>query len=54
LVTSVPIYGVGSGKNYIFLGRVFADGPETNFRVTAPAGITKIEVDPYLTILRRP
>lgn len=54
LVTSVPIYGVSSGKNYVFLGRVFADGPESTFRVVAPAGITKIEVDPYLTILRRP
>jgi aminopeptidase N len=54
LVTSVPIYGVSSGKNYVFLGRVFADGPESAFRVVAPAGITRIEVDPYLTILRRP
>jgi hypothetical protein len=54
LVTSVPLYGASSGKNYIFLGRVFADGPESSFRVVAPAGVTKIEVDPYLTILRRP
>jgi hypothetical protein len=54
LVTSVPIYGVSSGKDYTFLGRVFADGPESSFRLVAPPGITKIEVDPYLTILRRP
>jgi hypothetical protein len=54
LVTSVPIYGVSSGKNYVYLGRVFADGPETTFRLIAPSGVTKIEVDPYLTILRRP
>jgi hypothetical protein len=54
LVTSVPIYGVGAGKSFVFLGRVFADGPETTFRLVAPAGITRIEVDPYLTILRRP
>jgi hypothetical protein len=54
LVTSIPIYGVASGKNYVFLGRVFVDGPESTFRITAPVGITKIEIDPYLTILRRP
>jgi hypothetical protein len=54
LVTSVPIYGVSSGKNYTYLGRVFVDGPESTFRLTAPAGVTRIEVDPYLTILRRP
>jgi hypothetical protein len=54
LVTSVPVYGVVSGKNYVFLGRVFADGPESTFRISVPAGIKKIEIDPYLTILRRP
>jgi len=54
LVTSVPIYGVLAGKNLTYLGRVFVDGPESTFRLTAPAGVTKIDVDPYLTILRRP
>jgi hypothetical protein len=54
LVTSVPIYGVSAGKTLTYLGRVFVDGPESTFRLTAPAGVTKIEVDPYLTILRRP
>ncbi len=54
LITSVPIYGVMAGKKYVFLGQVFADGPESNFRLNAPAGVNKIEVDPYSTILRRP
>jgi aminopeptidase N len=54
LVTSVPIYGVVKGNDLVYLGRIFADGPESPFRIKAPAGITKIELDPYLTILRRP
>jgi aminopeptidase N len=52
LVTSVPLYGVTAGGP-VFLGRVFADGPETQFRLTGPAGVRKIEVDPYHTVLRR-
>jgi hypothetical protein len=54
LITSVPIYGVGSGKALTLLGRVFADGETSTFRLTAPKGTRKIEVDPYFTILRRP
>lgn len=53
LVTSVPIYGMTAKKNLVLLGRIFADGPETTFRLTAPAGVRRIEVDPYDTILRR-
>jgi hypothetical protein len=53
LITSVPIYGIADGKNLLYLGRVFADGLESTFRLTAPANVSKIEVDPYLTILRR-
>jgi hypothetical protein len=54
LVTSVPIYGVTAKKEYVLLGRVFADGPETAFRFKVPAGVHRIEVDPYDTVLRRP
>jgi len=36
------------------LGRVFADGPETPFHVTAPAGTRKVVVDPDQTLLTRP
>jgi hypothetical protein len=52
LVTSVPVYASLSGKN-ILLGRVFADGPETQFRLGAPAGTHKIVLDPYQTVLAR-
>jgi hypothetical protein len=51
LVTSVPIYAVAAGKPPVLMGRVFADGPETSFRLTAPAGTHKLLLDPYRTIL---
>jgi hypothetical protein len=51
LVTSVPIYAVAAGKAPIFLGRVFADGLETSFRLSAPAGAHKLLLDPYMTVL---
>jgi hypothetical protein len=53
LVTSVPIYGITAGKGSVLLGRVFADGPETSFRLVGPAGVKKIELDPNHTVLRR-
>jgi hypothetical protein len=51
LVTSVPIYAVGSAKSLVFLRRVFADGAETSFRFSAPPGTHKLLVDPYNTVL---
>jgi hypothetical protein len=53
LVTSVPLYAVMAGKP-ILLGRVFADGEETSFRISAPAGAHKILLDPNGTILTGP
>jgi hypothetical protein len=53
LVTSVPIYAVSTGKP-LLLGRVFADGEESSFHLSAPAGTHKIEIDPYDTILTSP
>jgi hypothetical protein len=53
LVTVVPVYAVFAGKN-VLLGQVFADGPETTFRFSAPAGTRKIVLDPYQTLLTRP
>jgi Peptidase family M1 domain len=53
LVTVVPVYAVLAGKN-VLLGQVFADGPETNFHLSAPAGTRKIVLDPYQTLLTRP
>ena len=54
LVTSVPVYAVISGKPLQLLGRVFADGRESSFRLTAPAGTRKIQLDPYQTVLTSP
>jgi hypothetical protein len=52
LVTSVPVYGVaGVGKQLVFLGRVFADGEETTFRLDGPAGLRKVVLDPEQTVL---
>jgi hypothetical protein len=54
LVTSVPVYAVIAGKQPVFLGRVFADGQESSFRLAAPAGTHKIVLDPNETILTSP
>jgi len=50
LITSVPIYAV-AGASTFFVGRVFADGEETSFRLLTPAGTTRILLDPDHTIL---
>jgi hypothetical protein len=54
LVTSVPVYAMVSGKAPVLLGRVFADGPETSFRLSAPAGAHKLVLDPNGTLLTSP
>ena len=54
LVTSVPIYALQGGKQLVLLGRVFADGEESSFRLVAPAGVHKVVLDPYETVLTRP
>jgi len=54
LVTSVPVYGVAAGRQPVLLGRVFADGEESSFRISAPAGTHKIVLDPNETILTSP
>lgn len=52
LVTSVPVYAARANK-LEYLGRVFADGPEAVFHLTAPIGTRKIVLDPYETILAK-
>jgi Peptidase family M1 domain len=52
LVTSVPLYASVSGK-LVLLGRVFAEGHETQFRIAVPARSRKIVVDPEQTLLAR-
>ncbi len=54
LITSVPVYAAGPGKQMKLLGRVFADGEESTFHVMAPAGTHKIVLDPYATVLTAP
>jgi len=54
LVTSVPVYAVMAGKQPVLLGRVFADGDESSFHISAPAGTHKIALDPNETILTSP
>lgn len=53
LVTAIPIYGVNAAGKARFLSFVFADGEETEFKVSAPAGTRQILLDPENTILRR-
>lgn len=55
LVTAVPVYAVLPGRQApLLLGRVFADGVETSFHLSAPAGARKIVLDPNETILTSP
>ena len=51
LVTPVPVYANLGGKTTAFLGRVFADGAETTFRLNAPSGTRRILLDPHHTLL---
>jgi hypothetical protein len=51
LVTSVPIYAAARGKAPVFIGRVFADGAESSFRLSAPLGTRQLLLDPNRTIL---
>jgi len=52
LVTPVPLYAAHNGR-VMFLVRIFADGPETPFHLTAPAATRKIVIDPEQTLLAR-
>lgn len=54
LVTSVPVYASMGGRQMVLLGRVFADGEESTFHLSAPAGAHKIVLDPYETVLTSP
>ncbi len=53
LVTSVPVYAEGaSGRKLV--ARIFADGPQTKFRVAVPKDTKKLVLDPNGTLLTRP
>jgi hypothetical protein len=52
LVTSVPVYAAVAGRT-VLIGRVFADGPETLFHLTAPSGTRRVVLDPNQVLLTR-
>ncbi|MBA3913421.1 MAG: hypothetical protein H0X25_06110 [Acidobacteriales bacterium] len=52
LITPVPLYA-NTSAGRVYLGRVFADGPDTPFHFSAPPGTRNVMVDPYETILSR-
>src|SRR6266404_4957970 len=52
LVTSIPLYASISGKT-VFVGQIFAEGKETQFHISAPAGARKLLIDPEQTLLSR-
>lgn len=52
LVSSVPIYAT-VGSKAVFVGRIFAEGPETPFKLSAPQGARRVAVDPGQTLLSR-
>ncbi|HVP42672.1 MAG TPA: M1 family aminopeptidase [Terriglobales bacterium] len=62
LVTPVPVYARvlsrsrdgAQDEKLVYLGRVFADGPETTFHFAVPTGTRNLALDPYGTILRQP
>ncbi len=54
LVTSIPLYAKAPGGKPVYLGRVFADGPETEFHLPVPTGTHALLIDPHQTVLTRP
>jgi aminopeptidase N len=52
-VTSVPLYAVTVSQGTVLIGRVYAEGRDSTFRLNAPAGTRRILLDPYQTVLRR-
>ena len=52
LVTSVPLYARMAGNRRVFITRIFADGAESAFRVSAPAGTLGLLIDPEQTVLK--
>jgi hypothetical protein len=52
LVTSVPIYAELADGKLAFVERVFADGAETELKLTVPPGTKSLVLDPFATVLR--
>jgi hypothetical protein len=47
------VYGIVENSQ-VYLGRVFAEGAETRFSLPAPAGVKRLILDPYHTVLTLP
>lgn len=54
LVTAVPIYAELQKGDLRFISRIFADGSETQFSFTVPAGTKRLVIDPHSAILTSP
>jgi len=54
LITAVPVYAELAKGDLRFVARVFADGAETTFTLTAPTGTKKLVIDPHGTLLTAP
>jgi Peptidase family M1 domain len=54
LVTAVPIYALSQGKTPVLVAEILADGVETTFHISVPAGAHKLVLDPYGAILTAP
>jgi hypothetical protein len=52
LVTSVPLFAQLTGNRRVLVARIFADGPDTTFRIPVPAGTQRLLLDPENTVLR--
>lgn len=52
LVTSVPLYADMGNNALSFVGRVFAEGKETDIDMRVPVGTKRLVLDPYRTVLR--
>jgi aminopeptidase N len=53
MVSSVPVYAVNMAGAFVYAGRFFADGPETEITMSVPADTKRLVVDPFHTLLTR-
>lgn len=51
LVTSVPVYAQTATGQLVFVARVYADGDESDVKVSVPAGTRGLALDPFKTVL---
>ena len=54
LVTAIPIYASRQGRSPVLVAEILADGTETSFHISVPAGTHKLLLDPYGAVLTEP